>query len=358
MIDSIKIILKDFSGDLKNCTLKSSRKLIENPDEKKYNNYRLPNRTKFDKHHLTIRHALDTNTVNVVGSLRKRAYHKSSFRDLDRAKFEQTIRKLAKELNITFDEIKKARFTNCEIGANINIRYSVKEALYMVVAYSTLKRDDERIDEGTLYFKGADVVLKLYAKDIEIAAKSHWTKQDRKNAAFARMRECGNNMLRIEFTIANQRAFNHHQMEHIKNVGDLIEHYHDLYDFWTREVARLIFFNQLDYSNTRITEKEQFIISGLEQYNFEWFVEEYKNRCALNVKQEPRDIKSAKSKAYKSICKILDKYYDRKAYNMYNLRVDIAKYFLRKSNSETLNLPLLLRNLWGVPSYNSNKIKK
>lgn len=358
MIDSIKIILEDFSGDLKDCTYKSPRKLIENPDEKEYDNYRLPNRTKFDNHYLTIHHALKTNTVNVVGSLRKRAYHKSSFRDLNKAKFEQTIRELAKALHITFDEIKKARFTNCEIGANINVRHSVKEVLYMIVAYSTLERKDGRIDEGTLYFKGTDKDLKLYAKDLEIAAKSHWKKQDRRSAAYGRMRECGNNMLRIEFTLKNQRAFDHHhQMKHIKNVGDLIEHYHDLYDFWTREVARLIFFNQLDYSNTKLTEKERSIISGLEQYDFEWFVEEYKSHCALNVKQEPDSIKNARSKAYKSICKVLDKFYDRKAYNMYNLRVDIAKHLIRKSNSENLDLPLLLRNLWGVPSRN-NKIKK
>ena len=49
MIDSIKIILRDFSGDLKNCIPKPSRKLIENPGEKEYDNYRLPNRAKSDK---------------------------------------------------------------------------------------------------------------------------------------------------------------------------------------------------------------------------------------------------------------------------------------------------------------------
>lgn len=52
MIDSIKIILRDFSGDLKNCIPKPSRKLIENPGEKEYDNYRLPNRAKSDRHYL------------------------------------------------------------------------------------------------------------------------------------------------------------------------------------------------------------------------------------------------------------------------------------------------------------------
>ena len=42
----------------------------------------------------------------------------------------------------------------------------------MIVAYSRLKRNNERIEDGTLYFEGADKDLKLYVKDDEIAAKS------------------------------------------------------------------------------------------------------------------------------------------------------------------------------------------
>lgn len=84
-------------------------------------------------------------------------------------------------------------------------------------------------------------------------------------------------------------------MGYIKNIGDLIEHYHDLYAFWTREVARLIFFNYLDYSNAQLTEKEKYIINGLEQYGFESFAEEYQNLCTLNSKTT-NSIKTAKVK--------------------------------------------------------------
>lgn len=42
----------------------------------------------------------------------------------------------------------------------------------MIVVYSKLKRNDDRIEDGTLYFEGADKDLKLYVKDDEIAAKS------------------------------------------------------------------------------------------------------------------------------------------------------------------------------------------
>ena len=222
----------------------------------------------------------------------------------------------------------------------------------MIVAYSRLKRNNERIEDGTLYFEGADKDLKLYVKDDEIDAKSSPKKQESRKRAFARLKECGNHMLRIEFTLKYQRSFNHHGMAHIKTVGDLIEHYYDLYAFWTREVARLIVFNQLDYSNAKLNGKEAYIAHGLEQYGFEWFAEEYQKLCKINAKTA-NSIKSARSEAYRAICKVLDQYYDRKAYNMYNLRADIAKYLIRKSKSEEMDLPLLLRNLWGVSPYNN-----
>lgn len=105
MIDSIKIILKNFSGNFDNCRLKPSRKVFKHPDEKEYENYLLPNHTKFDRHSMKIHRALKTGTVNVVGSLRKRAYHKSTLLDLNKNKFVQSLRGLAKDLNIPFAEL-------------------------------------------------------------------------------------------------------------------------------------------------------------------------------------------------------------------------------------------------------------
>ena len=49
MIDSIKITLKDFSGNFDNCR-ETSEEVFEHPDKKEYGNYRLANKTKFDKH--------------------------------------------------------------------------------------------------------------------------------------------------------------------------------------------------------------------------------------------------------------------------------------------------------------------
>lgn len=360
MIDSIKIILKDFSGDLtKNCILRKSRKLILSPDEREYENYRLPNRTQYDKHYLRVRRAIKTGTVTVVGSIRKQAYHNAVLSDLTQAAFEQAIRQLARDLCIPFEEIKRARFTDCEIGATINSRHPVKEILPMVVAYSNLKRNDQLIHAGTLYFNGADKVLKLYAKDIEIAAKSPWRIRERRSTAFSRLRACGNHMLRIEFTLKYQRSFNHHRMGHIKTVGDLIEHYHELYEFWTREVARLVFCNRLDYQDASLTKQEAAIVRGLETHGFDWVVAECQKQCTANAKTT-NSIKTAKSKAYRSVCKVLNRYRAKNAYNQSILRNDIIGFLIRKSKYEKLNLALLFRNLQLIPTSrgSNNKFKK
>ncbi len=360
MIDSIKITLKDFTGNFNNCREAKSKNVLKSPDEKEYYNYRLPNKTKFDKHSLKVTNVKGAkiNNVYLIGSLRKRANHKATFNDLTKDKFERTIRNLAKDLNISYKEIRRAEFTQCEIGANINMSYPAKEILRMVVAYSSLKRDDENIDKGTLYFKtkgkskNESKRVKLYAKDLEIANNSHWKKREHRDEAFARMRECGNHMLRIEFTLNFHSSFKSHQMGYIKTIGDLIDNYYDLYEFWTREVAKFVFYNRLDYSNTKPTPKEKYIIAGLEELGFEWFIDEYQNVYSKE-KKTPDDIKSARSKAYTSVLKVLDKYYDRNSYNINDFKKDIEKFLIRKSNSESFNLPILQGNLWS--NYYPNK---
>lgn len=56
MIDSIKVILKDFSGDLSNYTFVEPKKLINDIEWKKYDyvNYRLYNKSSSAKHDLSV----------------------------------------------------------------------------------------------------------------------------------------------------------------------------------------------------------------------------------------------------------------------------------------------------------------
>ena len=79
MVDYIKIILSNFSGDLnKKCRKVKSRKLIKNPDNEKYDydNFRLYNNSGSEKHYLKVSHNKDTKTVTLTGSLRKRSYNR------------------------------------------------------------------------------------------------------------------------------------------------------------------------------------------------------------------------------------------------------------------------------------------
>lgn len=361
MIDSIKIKLENFSGDLKNCTFVEPKKLIKNIDEQEYyyDNYRLYNHSQSAKHYLTVSKKTNkvTKTVNVTltGSLRKRSYNRVSLLDMPQSKFVQTMKGIAKELCIPFEELRQAKFTQCEIGANIRTRIPAIDILPLVVDYAHYQRIDDYIEKGTLYFNGADRLLKLYVKDDEIAAHSFSEeKRELKKMSFDKLKAKGIHHLRIEFTLKTHRAFKNRGMDHIRTIGDLIDHYSELYNFWTKEISRIIVYNSLKYNETELTEREKEIAFGLEELGFFDFVDSYQELCVSKTSTYV-SAKNAKSDAYTSICKTLDKYYDRKTYNKYNLRVDVAKYLIGKSKQINLDLPVLLRNLWGISLLNKQK---
>ena len=138
MIDSIKIILKDFSGDLSNCTFVEPKKLINNIEGKKYDyvNYRLYNKSSSAKHYLSVSQNKKTGTVTLTGSLRKRSYNRVTLLDMSQSMFVQTLKGIAKELCIPFEELRRAKFTQCEVGANIRTRIPAIEMLPLVVDYA------------------------------------------------------------------------------------------------------------------------------------------------------------------------------------------------------------------------------
>jgi len=353
MIDHLKIILSDFSGDLnKKCKKVKPRKLIKSPDNERYDydNFRLYNNSGVEKHYLKVSHNKSIKTVTLSGSLRKRSYNRVTLLDMPQSKFIQTLKGIANDLNISFDELRRAKFTQCEIGANVRTRIPAIEILPLIVDYAHYKRIDDYIEKGTLYFDGADRLLKLYVKDDEIAAHS-FSEEKRilKKESFDRLKTKGIHHLRIEFTLKTHRAFKNRGMDHIKTIGDLIDHYSELYDFWTKEISQIVVFNSLRYDEKTLSKKERDIVSGLEDLGFFNFVKTFQDHH-VSKNTTTKSKKSAKSEAYSSICKVLDKYYDSKVYNKYNLRTDVAKYLIGKSKQFQLDLPLLVRNLWGISS--------
>jgi hypothetical protein len=354
MIDSIKIVLRDFSGDLRNCIFVEPKKLIKDIEEKKYDydNYRLYNNSSSAKHYLRVSKNKNTGVVTLTGSLRKRAYNRVTMLDMPQKDFVQTLKGIAKDLCIPFEELKRAKFTQCEIGANIRTRIPAIDILPLIVDYAHYERINDYIEKGTLYFNGADRLLKLYVKDDEIAAHSFSDeKRELKKMSFDRLKAKGIHHLRIEFTMKTHRSFRNKGMDHVRTIEDLIDHYSELYDLWTKEISRIIVYNQLKYNESELTKKEKEIIWGLEEVGFFEFVDTYQEYYMLRT-TTTKSMKSAKSKAFDSICSVLDKYFDRKEYNKYSLKVDVAKYLIGKSKQFQLNLPLLVRNLWGISTIN------
>lgn len=356
MIDSIKIILKDFSGNFEGENIKPRRRNFIKTEDDKYNydNYSLYGKSSYDNHCLKVSKNNNTGKVTIVGSIRKLAYSRVSFLDMPQQTFVKTLKYIAESLNIPFEELKKAEFTNCEIGANINTRIPAIDVLPLAVEYAHYKRDDGLIEEGTLYFTGSDRTLKLYVKDNEIAGRGATEEIiARKRKSFDVLKSKGFHLLRIEFTLKNHRAVRNAKMGHIKTMGDLIDNYSDLYDFWTREVRRIVIYNRLKYKEEELTKKEKEIVDGLEALDFFSFVEDYQNTC-MSRTSTSKSAKSAKSDAFNSILKVLNKYYDNKEYHHINFRVDAVKYLIRKSKRNKLNLPPLIYNLLGKASNKAN----
>lgn len=90
---------------------------------------------------------------------------------------------------------------------------------------------------------------------------------------------------------------------------------------------------------------------GLEEFGYFDFVDSYQDYRMSNATKKDSK-KSAKSDAFKDIRLILDKYFDRKEYNKFSLRIDVAKYLIGKSKRFQLELPVLIRNLWGISTIN------
>ncbi len=346
MVDRIKITLEDFSGNFENCKNITKKEFIDYPDRKQYDNFVLRNKTELDKHDLSVSQTKSTKKVTIEGSIRKWNYNNATLLDLTKTSFERALRNIAKELNISFEELMQGNVTQCEIGLNINVSIQAIDILPMVVDYAHFKRHAERIDEGTLYFIGYEKKAKLYAKPKEIADKSSIIKQERRRIAFKIMQDKGNDFLRIEFTLDDQNAFNHHKMKHIQNLGDLLDNYSDLYRFFVREVKRFIVFNKLSYQEKELTPKERHIIYGLENFGFETFLEEYRAEC-MERAEKARSKISAKSDAFRDVVTILKKYASKEDYNFETFNDDIMKSLFRKSKDEKIEFAELSSILSG-----------
>ena len=330
MIDNVKITLINFTGNLFNC-----KPIAETKFDYIYS---LLSSEKEKASSLQVRRSKINGKVVISGSIRKWHFNKSSLLDLSKTTYTSSMKKLAKDLNIPFAELCQGKITQCEIGQNVRVSCPVSDIIPKLVGYSHLER--VQIENETVYFRGKAKKLIIYDKIAEIASKG----RNVQRKALGTLEEKGYHFLRLEFKLFNQKSFNQHDMKHIRTVGDLIVHFANLYEFWTNQINRLIVSVQIETDLKVMTQKEFLIKFGINDLGFIQFVEEYQSLLKPKTKDS---LKVARSKAFKEVLDVLNKYGSKNEYGKNSLRIDVSKHLLRKGKLEEIYLPLLFKNLWG-----------
>lgn len=325
-----------FTGNFDNCRAEDGG--VDEATGVVYENYTLPNQWQTPKQHrMRISRQAGSNKVYVKGSIRKWSNHRDTMADLTARNFEAALRKIAQKLNITFEELCEARFTQCEIGLNIKTSIPCYELIPMVVRYGALPKT---IGGDSVYFEGAAKKLKIYDKGKEVADNAGGMKNRRMMKRISDwLRENGHNYLRIEYTLHDRESFVQHQLGHIETVGDLITHYSDLYEFWCREINRIALFNKATVPSREKLTKAEF------EKAMNLAIDGYDETVRL-IKEKHKN-PSSRSKALKQLFAVVNKFYPD-TYNTQTFRLDAARNLSRKHAKLSAEIPIgaCYRALW------------
>ncbi len=325
MIDYIEIKLRNFSGHFDNC------EYVGDKYEKSI--YRLYNHEEGKKIHMMLTYSPDTKTLTLSNSIRKWTLGGFSLLDLSSNNLKVALKKISRKLGITFEEIRKATFTKCEIGLNIRTRHPAYEVIPMIVKYSTFKR--YYYSSETVKFKGTDLSLKIYDKCEELLVHNKSYDKKSKRAAFNKLSEVGVYFLRVEFNLFDNQSFINKGLMKIKTVGDIVDNFFDLYDFWTQEISRIVLLNKLVMSKN-MTPKQYLIARVLEIDGYESF----------ELSCIKRSEKNARSRIINEALEVIATYNDLKKYNTKKFKLDIFKSLKRiKKREKELDINLMLQNL-------------
>lgn len=351
MIDYLKITLRNFTGNFDNCCYKGDG--VHEQTGKTYKNYILPNNSRPSKQHrMDIAWQVESNTVTIERSVRKWANHRNTLADLTSKSFERTMKKLADKLSISFEELCCAGFTDCEIGLNIKTAIPGYQITPMAIKYGRLKQRNEVGDKSkTVYFESVNKTkkLKLYDKVVEVAdnARGGAANKAIMRRVSEKLTDIGYHQLRIEYTLPNKKAFTQHGLGHIKTIGDLITHYSDLYEFWSRETNEIVLFNNKAASIDRekISSTELRIMDNLKRYGFAKAVE-------VEASEINRNAPSATvmlSRVQRKILTVIEKHY-RNGYCTQTLRLDASRHLWSQYAKYKVDIPLgaCLQALWEV----------
>lgn len=337
MIDNIKITLRKFKGNLSdNPNLEAHGKSFGSEI------YRLYNHEGKDKEiYLLLKYNPDKQVLIIENSIRKWYLGGFSLLDLTEKSANRAFEKISKKLGIDKGKLCKATFTQCEIGLNIRTRIPVENIIPMIVRYSTFKWYQFGCE--TVGFKGTDLELKMYDKCEELLEHNKKYNKEAKRKAFKALANKNYNFFRIEFNMFDKQSFINKDLSHIKNIGHILDNYLELYNFWTKEMSRVVLLNKLIMSK-EMTPKQYVIARVLENDGFTSFEYNCLKRGKGNIS----------SRIINEAIEVIQCFNNPIKYNTNKFKEDIAKNLKRiKKKEEGLDINLLTQNLFS-PSESIN----
>jgi len=323
MIDKIRITIENFTGNFDNCVKKITRKKAVEQTEIRYNNYLLKKELQAYPYPLKVRQDTKTGKVRIIGSIRRWYNHRYYYHDLSSTQLADAISEIATALNIPLDEICNAKFSQCEIGQSVRTKYPVGEIVTAMVKHGIAERTQYAT---TVYFnnKGFNDKPPQRVKSIKIYDKSREHAKhgnERQVKLTKHLEKIGVYFMRAETTLYDHQAFIDNDLGHIRTVGDLINNYPCLFEYWTREISRFVVFTAID-TNKKMSKKERLVATELEELGYELSLEKALKLCAN---------KHQRSKKRKEREDVIKKYQSKTEYRKQLLDADVLRHLHRKS---------------------------
>ena len=281
---------------------------------------------------MTIKQS-NSQSVNIMGSLRKFLYGKNTLKDLDERAFIRSLKKLAKAMNMPYKDFLKGKITQCEVGLNIITNEEIENINQRILKYKHVDAFDLDYKHQTLYFDLNDKEITIYDKLRQIA----YTIEDnderiKTKKSFIKLLAHGYHFLRLEVCLFDHRSFVRQHLGHIVTLEDLVNNFYELYPLWVREMNNLLIFST-PIITKEMTDKE---ISMANDINEIGFIETFEKYCLeiSNSEKSENAKRIDKSRTYEAMLGLIEKYGSKDEYNKSQFLKDIAKTLIRIADAE------------------------
>lgn len=339
MIDRVKLTFtyKEFNslgGNFEKCKKIVNKALIDDSEEngklKIITEYYLPNQINDHRFKIDIDEWF---RIHIYGSLRKWLYGEASLKDLTNKDFLLSVKKLARYLNLPFEDLLKHEgLTGVEIGYNFHSEVSCEYIISHIYRYGRiLETKNYDCRNETLYGNGSDKKIKIYNKTKEI-----WDTQGIK---------VENNWIRIEVEMKDSDAFKRYKLGKLKSLAEIDREWTKLQIFFLIEISRMKFITRIITDKLRSPKKKE-MGKYLNKYGFLKGMKKYEIKFQLKEGSSERDFLN-----------LMAKFPSYEEYNHSKLKRDFAKrFFLINNMDKHIPLNFIAHLLWGTNL--SSKLRK